>query len=481
MPIQLRPDKQTLADIRRNRVALLFALIAIVVAIALFFTKTEATAYRLRVTAGDANGRRHELALILAGLSRSSGLQLEVIPTAGSAAAAAAVAAHEVDVALIQGGLDPIPGVREVGVLYPEPLHLLVREELLADGLAGLRGRRVNLSTPGSGTRHLALQALAFVELEPGRDIIEDQMSYAEIEAAPPEALPDALFMVSSLPSPVVAFLIQKRGYRLLPLPIGHALNIRDFRISETTIPAYTYEYVPPVPDGDLRTIANHLLLVAHPDVPPQAIADLIDMVYGGEFSRAANLPVLRAPTLERITEYPLHEGTLLYTRRDDPLLTSEVIDNVESMRSFLVSMAVAAFLFWRWYSRRKSLGFEAFIDEVTRIERRALELEKKPEMDLHELMVARHRLSEIKNNALEKFSRGELKGEEFMSSFLSHVTDVRTYLNMMILHERERLEEEAARGGSAADSEKRMEALWEEAVGDLDYDEDEQIPGKDW
>jgi TRAP transporter TAXI family solute receptor len=481
MPITLHPDKQTLSDIRRNRFALGFALLAIIFAISLFFTKTAPQAHHLRLTAGDANGRRHELAKILAGLSQSSGLEIEVVPTAGSAAAASAVASHEVDVALIQGGLDPIPGVREVGTLYPEPLHLLVRGELAEGGLVALRGRRVNLSTRGSGTRHLALQALSFVELEPGRDIIEDEMSYADIESAEPEALPDAMFMVSSLPSPVAAFLIQKRGYRLLPLPIGHALNIRDFRIGEATIPAYTYEYVPPVPDGELKTIANHLLLVAHPDVDPNAIAELIDLVYGGEFSRAANLPALRALAADRITEYPLHEGTNLYTRRDEPLLTSEVIDNVESMRSFLVSMAVAAFLFWRWYSRRKSLGFEAFIDEVTRIERRALELEKKPEMDLHELMVVRHRLSEMKNDALEKFARGELKGEEFMSSFLTHVTDVRNYLNMMILHERERIEEEAARGGSTSDGDKRMEALWGEAVGNLDYDEDEQIPGKDW
>lgn len=481
MPVTLYPDKQTLSDIRRNRIALGFALLAIVVAITLFFNKTAEPTHRLRLTAGDANGRRHELALILAGLSRSSGLQIEVIPTSGSAAAAAAVAANEVDVALIQGGLDPIPGVREVGTLYPEPLHLLVRNELAGEGLTALRGRRVNLSTRGSGTRHLALHALSFVELEPGRDFTEDEMSYGEIEAAAPQALPDAFFMVSSLPSPVVAFLIQKRGYRLLALPIGHALNIRDFRIGEATIPAYTYEYLPPVPETDLKTIANHLLLIAHPDVNPSAIVELIDLVYGGNFSRAANLPALRAPTADRITEYPLHEGTFLYTRRDEPLLTSEVIDNVESMRSFLVSMAVAMFLVWRWYSRRKSLGFEAFIDEVTRIERRALELEKKPEMDLHELMVVRQRLSEIKNDALEKFARGGLKGEEFMSSFLTHVTDVRNYLNMMILHERERIEEEAARGGSTSENDKRMEALWGEAVGEFDGDEDAQIPGKDW
>jgi hypothetical protein len=45
----------------------------------------------------------------------------------------------------------------------------------------------------------------------------------------PASDLPDAIFPVSSLPSPLADFLIESREYRLVPLPFGEALSREKF------------------------------------------------------------------------------------------------------------------------------------------------------------------------------------------------------------------------------------------------------------
>ncbi len=470
MPIKLIPDDETRALIVRNRVKMLVAFAALAVAAYFLVSDSGERRYDLTMSAGAAQGRRHELARILVSIAEQHGISIRLVPTEGSVDAMNRVAAGTLDLALVQGGIDYAGDVMEATALYPEPLHLLMRGDLAAGGARMLRGRTVSLSTPGSGTHRLAKEALSFLGFDPRTDIVERDVSYEQLGTLPPSELPDALFMVSSLPSAPASFLIRERGYELVPLPVGRAMAIRDFRIEEATIPAFTYGFVPPAPPEDIPTIGNRLLIVANANVPKRAVSSLLEVIYEGDFAREASLRTLAPPDQAYLPEFPLHPGARSFLEREKPLITSAVIDNTESMRSFIVSTAIALFLLWQWYTRRQSLGFEAFIDEVTRIEREALQVERRAEMDLVELMRIRRRLSEIKNDALEKFARGELKGEELMASFLTHVTDVRNYLNALILHARERIEKAATRGGTSShESGDRLEEMWNRALGDLE------------
>src|SRR5262249_3081275 len=146
-------------------------------------------------------------------------------------------------------------------------------------------------------------------------------------------------------------------------------------------------------------------------------------------------------------------------------VLTSEGIQGIESLRSFLVSLIVAAVLGYRWWRRRQLHGLDGFIAEVSAIDREALVLEREARLDLAKLLALRARLGDAKTRALEAFQRGAIHSEELLSSFLTHVTDVRSHLNAMILHERERREKTArARGG---DEEQILRELWEDALAE--------------
>ena len=100
------------------------------------------------------------LAEILVGEATKYGLSIQLSPTPGSEVSLAKVAAGELDAAFVLGDLGfPETEISEMAVLYSEPMHLFVKPELAAQGLAGLRGKTLSRS----GARRRA--ACAFGEI----------------------------------------------------------------------------------------------------------------------------------------------------------------------------------------------------------------------------------------------------------------------------------------------------------------------------
>ncbi|OYW20645.1 MAG: hypothetical protein B7Z55_06985 [Planctomycetales bacterium 12-60-4] len=381
---------------------------------------------QIRLSAGDPLSHRHRIAEHLQA-SSVTGLKLELVSTEGSEDALEALEAGKIDAALIQGGLQAASNVRQLASLLDEPLHLMVRPELVSAGVNGLRGKRVNLGPPGRGTRLTALETLAAVDLPPGcyRD---DALSYTEIASLSTTELPDAIFLVSAIPSDIAQELVHKHGYRLMSLPVGESLQARDRSIKDAMIPAYTYGYAPAVPETALHTPATRLLLVARETVPEATVIKLLESVYESDFALRGELPILRPEDVLQYREYPLHSGTWQYLHRNEPLIDGELVEGVENLRSFLFSAALGLFFAWRWYVGRRTVGFERYLDEVSQVERQIL-LVPDRQISAADLQQAHLRLTQIKNEALEGFCQGKLSGEELLQSFLLHVSDVRRCL----------------------------------------------------
>jgi TRAP transporter TAXI family solute receptor len=430
-----------------------------------YFQHVRPRPHTLRMTGGDTLGRRHLLATLLAEEGTAKGLRISVRETTGSEDALKQIQTGKIDLAFVQGGQDTVSGVRLIAALHTEPLHLLVKKEIAPQGIAGLRGKRLNLSTQGSGTRRLANQALAFAGMTAERDFTDEDRPYAQLKALSYDALPDAVFLVSTMASPVAEFLVQEHGFQFLPLLFGDALALREAAIIRDTIPAYSYGVVPPMPPKDIPTVGNRMLLVAGERVPPAVVRQVLETIFQTEFLHRANLPPPDEKAIIRAPEMPVHPGAAEYLTRNDPFLTAAAVQSLESLRSFLVSLAIALFFLVRWSRRRRFASFDHYISEVTQLEKRALAQEISPDFNLKELIGIRNRLSAIKTEALEKFARGQLRGEEMMTGFLAHTADVRNYVTALILHERERIAEQSADEIPDVEQEARFRAEWSEAV----------------
>ncbi|MFO0954070.1 MAG: hypothetical protein U0835_23530 [Isosphaeraceae bacterium] len=489
------------------------AVAAVTVAAVLFWGDSDRKTYRLRVTAGSPDGLRHQIALRLARASKRRGVQLDLVGTAGSEEALRRVDSGEIDLALVQGGLHPRgrDRVTQVAAMRIEPLHLLFKRELAEKkdnplGLEFLRGRTVNLSEPGSGTYDLARDVLSFAGLHPAGvrddgDYRATTLDYRSLLAEGDRSrLPDAVFTVSALPSPVVKHLVSKQNYVIMPLQFGEAFTLDTLQpgpsrgedggdsqptepsgkvprlspgpsgpglvervhVYSTAIPAYTYGIAPPTPPQAVPTFGTRLLMVAHRDVDTAAIARLLEAC----FANTPGGPSLDPALLELPPEFEWHSGTQLYRERMKPASLGDEIDFLEKTTSLAGALAGAAFFLWRWnrlrVRRRQESGFESYMLKINDVERRAMALELSAELNLRKLLELQIELVRLKAEALRRFAEGELAGEELVSGFMTHVNDARNYLTRLILHARDNIEEEAVRQRRSAD------ALWFEAVGDL-------------
>lgn len=438
MPTQLDPSN--VAAIRRRWSVNVWGTALVVLAVAatatFWWTSRREPVYSVTMTAGNQLNHRYELAELLVTAAAEKKLQINLVQTEGSREALQQVAAGHIDVALVQGD----SGVQNarlqtVGVFPIEPLQVFVRRELAVLGLEAFRGRKVNVGPATGGTNKLSLQMLQFLKLNHGSDFTATEFTSQELAALPDAELPDVICSVSPLPSPLGRTLVEEHGYDLLPLPIAAAMAFTDSRIHAAVVPAYTYQRLPAIPSGDAPTIGVHSLLVANSSVSNEKVTRLLEAVFDSNFAALANLPSLTADDISRSREYPLHSGAQVFRQRNQPVITGELIESLENLRSFLVSGAIAAFLVWRWRSRRQLVGFEQYLDAVCEVERKALDLESAGALNLDELRQLRRKLSDIKSETLEKQSAGVLRDDVQMETLLAHIADVRNCLESLFAH----------------------------------------------
>ena len=404
----------------------------------------------------------------IAAQSRRHGLEIELSSRPAGALEALDLvdAGRALDVALVAGGISrrEYPGVRQVTALAPMPLHLLARAELSEGGLARLRGRRINLGPPRTATNAAALDVLGFAGLRPpsedsAGDFRPEELPSAEIErrlarllaatGADREKmlrdLPDAFFNLTPMPSILAKDLVAAAGYRLVPLPFAEAYCLDrlgqavagGIRVDRSTfaavdIPAYTYGIDPPVPVVPCRTVATRMILIAHAATAPEAISRLMETVHDGQVARLAEPTTLR----DQSPQFPFHAGTEQYMRRNEPLLTPEMLANFGKLSGGLGAFASGLIAFYGFLRLRQLRRFEAYYHAIRRLELIARGQEADPGSPpdpaaLHDYL--EDQLLDLKSQALKDFAEGGLKGEGLMSGIVSLVNDTRASLARLV------------------------------------------------
>jgi hypothetical protein len=401
-----------------------------------------------------AVGREHGLEVDLSGRPLGSLEAIELIDQPNPS-----------DMALVPGGVScrSCSNVRQVLALGVESLHLLVRAERVEAGLAGLRGRRINLGPSSAACHHIARDVLAYAGLRTQVDKgADDKSDYHAEEASPQElkrrldrlrsatgadrdraarALPDAVFLLSMLPSSLARELVSTAGYRLVPLPFADAYCLDRTRSPEASgariernqlfvseIPAYLYGIDPPAPPAPCRTIATRLMLLAYAASDPEAVARLAETIYDGAIANLAD-PV---PLGDQVPYFPFHQGTILYRQRSQLLygpgraVDLGIIGGV--LGAFALGIAVA-YLFLRFHQLHR---FESYYHEVRHVEMIARGREVDPHAPTDPAARRRYledRLLTLKSKVFRDFVEGNLRGESLLSGIISLVNDTRNSL----------------------------------------------------
>jgi hypothetical protein len=338
-----------------------------------------------------------------------------------------------------------------------EAIHFLVKRELFDDvsrHIGALNGKTVDDGEVGSGSHSLAVEILAFAGLrarnaEHSTGYIPMEMSREQLFATEDRAqLPDAVLFVSLLPSATAQYLVTKRDYRLAPLPFGEAFALEAMAADEsgqrppslvdnghtypTVIPAYAYSVEPPVPPTPVPTVGTRLLLVAHQDVDPQAVRRLLESTLQSEVVKQGRPPI-DAQSFEVPPEFPWHEGTKLFLERNQPVVSGTLLDSAHKGLAIFAAAASGLFVLWQWSRQRKNWvqteGFTPYIERVTNIEKQAMQIDRAQPSAVGQLAVLGKQLGQVKTEALDRFTQGELEGKDLLVGFLTQVADVRECL----------------------------------------------------
>jgi TRAP transporter TAXI family solute receptor len=210
----------------------------------------------------------------------------------------------------------PVAKLRAIANLYPEALHVVVRRDAKIAKIADLRGKRVAIGPPESGSSAVALLLLKAHGLSAKTVKLStaDPFSAADEMRAGEE---DAMIVVAGAPMPAIEELAQDVPIDLLPLTgpeIDRLLRENPF-FSRRELPAGIY------PDSPaLATIAVGAQWLTTSDADDELIYELTRALWHPNTRRLLdrgppNARLIRLETALSGVSIPLHEGALRYYR----------------------------------------------------------------------------------------------------------------------------------------------------------------------
>ena len=214
-----------------------------------------------------------------------NGIDLEVIPSAGSLQNLDRLSDphSHVDIALVQAGITEAArqGVNthdlvSLGSMFYQPLTVFYRARRPISRLSQLKGKRIAIGSPGSGTRLLALTLLDAngIDLH-GRTPLLDLEGEAARKALLDRRV-DAIFLTGdSAPPATIRAMLHTRGVRMFDFHQADAYTRRFPYLHKLEIPAGAFDLGANLPAKPLALLAPGVELIAHSDLHP-ALCDLL-------------------------------------------------------------------------------------------------------------------------------------------------------------------------------------------------------------
>jgi TRAP transporter TAXI family solute receptor len=273
---------------------------------------------------GPEGGTYYELGERYRTVLARSGVEVRLVPTAGSVENLAKLLDPRsgVSLALMQGGIAGTGAASELeslGTMFYEPYWWFRRVDVEGVGVASLRGRKISIGPEGSGTRALSLKLLTSVGID-GRN--SELLALAPRETA--ERLSagdiDVAFLIASWDSPVVRELIADSRIALSGYPRADALVALNPFLSKLTVPRGAANLVKDQPPSDVVLIGTKASLLVRKDLHPAIQYLLLNAAteihsQASIFNRANDFPAAEA------IDVPLSSEALRFYKSGLPFL----------------------------------------------------------------------------------------------------------------------------------------------------------------
>jgi len=257
--------------------------------------------------------------------TKIAGMNVTAQATGASAENVRLVNKKEAELALVQSDTldfafnakeafkEPLTGMKAVAVLYPEIIQLVVRADSPAKDFAGLKGLKVGVGAPGSGTEANFRQLCDAYGL--AKDAVSAQfLSFAESAEQFKDKHIDAFIVVAGIPNAAIMDISTQHDIRLLTVSddIAKKLGQKYPFLSPAKVPAGTYKNQ----SADISTVAVNAVLIVGAEVKDNVVYSLTKALFDNQAELAmahAKGKELSIQNAVKGVSIPFHPGAVKY------------------------------------------------------------------------------------------------------------------------------------------------------------------------
>lgn len=392
---------------------------------------------KIRIATGRENGQYHSFGSRLAEIlrDRNPNLLVEIELTEGTGDNVDRLMNPEdpVDFAIVQGGAAELAGVGNfirpviLAPLYPEVMHVVVREDINVTNIAGLAGRRIIIGGHKSGMRVSANTLLRQYNLLGSFD--EAETNY--FDALPNDNSIDAAIVTSGVQNSVLKTILESGDFEVLEITDARAMEISDPYFRTYEIPKGLFREQPPVPPAPVPTITTTAFLVARPELSPSLAQEILETIY--EEGMRLRFPTLQSKeNAKQWLDLPMHPVARRYFDPQDEIgHMAAVMESLAATKELLFALAAGIYLLWERWRRLKEKEKQAELTiqkkHLGQLLTRTVEIEAQQigETDETPLRGMLDDVTRIKLQALEELTHEGLRDDRSFLIFLTQCSSL--------------------------------------------------------
>lgn len=171
--------------------------------------------------------------------------------------------------------------VRVVVGFYEQPLHVVTREGTGVKTILDLKGKRVSVGAPNSGTEEQADYVLKAVGLDWNRDFRREKLGAGESVAALKDGKIDAFFWSGAVPTSSIIDLASSPGAKMVLVPLGGETAEKIMKANpavfhKTAFRKGGYSTV----EADVPTVGITAMLSAMESFPAETVYRIVSSIF---------------------------------------------------------------------------------------------------------------------------------------------------------------------------------------------------------
>lgn len=208
---------------------------------------------------------------------------------------------------------EKLPNVRGIAILYPEIIQVVVRADSGIDNIGQLKGKKVGVGAPGSGTEANFRQLIDVYGLD-YKSMSPAYLSFAESSDQFKDKLIDGFIVTAGIPNSAIMDISAQHSVKILAIPddmIAKLIQKYPF-LTPFTIPANTYKnQAQPV-----KTVAVQATLIVSSEVKEDVVYNITKALFDNQPDLAKVHAKGKELSLENAVKgmsIPFHPGAAKY------------------------------------------------------------------------------------------------------------------------------------------------------------------------